>query len=88
MKKNGTIFRTHHQQQPKKTERMMMMNLIARSFDILVRRVHKKAKPPKKVNTKAITDSKIPFSCGVLLSSVKNVPAFFLCDDHNFQQIL
>lgn len=81
--KNGTIFWTHHQQQPKKS-RMMMMDLIAGSFDILVRRVHKKREATEEGEQKVISDSKIPFSCGFLLSShgfSKNLPAF---NDHNF----
>lgn len=47
----------------KKRERMMM-NLIAGSFDILVRRVHKKREATEDGEHK---DSKIPFSCEVLL---------------------
>ena len=59
----------------KKKERMMI-DLIAGSFDILVRRVcEKKRSHRRRWTQKAITDSKIPFSCKFLLSSVQNVPA-------------
>lgn len=72
-------FRTHHQQP---TDSSRMMDLIAGSFDILVRRVHKRKKPPKKLNIKTFKNSIQLQSSSAPLSSRMDP------HHHNFQQIL